>query len=92
MNDDKKKRTVYVPGRTVDVTTIFQDAARYAVLAVSHGDEVVVVFTAPNRPYARAMTREEAAQFTREVRNTHQSIVDDAEIARLEKEFEERDQ
>lgn len=85
---EPKRRSVQAPGRSADVSVIFRDAAKYAVLAVVHAQEVIVLFTAPNGHTARVMSFAEAKKFTDDVRDAYQAFVDDSHISRMEKEFE----
>jgi hypothetical protein len=82
------KRKIFVPGVPLEVSEVAGDITKTAVIAIPHGERVVMVLYNRNgAPTAWSMTQVEADRFAAAVREAHQAIEDDAKIAELEKDF-----
>lgn len=90
-DDDKAKRRIVVPGKSLDVTVVIKDNAQNQVIAIPYEDEVFVVFISPKLA-ARVMSILEAHEFSKGIRDAYQSFHDDVKIREMEKEFEESDE
>ncbi len=87
--DPLSRRKVLIPGTQLDVNTVLIDMANKGIFAVSHAEEMVVIFTgADPKPHVRVMTLDEARSFANDVVQTYETLKDDSQIARMEKEFE----
>lgn len=93
MTDDKKgdeeksRRRIIVPGRSIEATIVVRDLAANMVLAIPINGEVVVVFVSP-KPTSMVMSVEQAQKFTKEIRDAYQSFRDEAVLKQMEKEFD----
>lgn len=82
-------RKVMVPGQPLDVSRILEDVTKNAVIYIPHEGKVILVFLSPTSlPSAWSMTYDQAAQFSIDVRQAYQAIVDDTKIAQMEREFD----
>lgn len=82
------KRKVYVPGRTLESQRIMSDAGGHAIYAVVHGEEIVVLFVAPDKLWCRGMTHDEALEFANDLIQTYEAFQDDDKIKEMEKFFD----
>lgn len=82
------RRSVEIPGRAIDLSVIMADTAGNAIMAIPHGDSVIVVFAQRPRPVAREMTLAEATEFKDGLIAAYQSMEYESVISQMEKDFE----
>lgn len=85
-------RKVYIPGEKLEATVLLTDHASNMVVAVAVENSIVVVFFGKDKkPGAKLMSHDQARAFADEIARAHQAFSDDAEIAQMEKGFNETD-
>lgn len=82
------RRKVQVQGTPLEVARVVGEGLKNSIIAIPHEGKIVMIFMSDNNvPTAWSMTKEEAGNFSVDVKAAHQALEDDAKIARLEKEF-----
>ena len=84
-------RKVFMPGSPLDAADILGELSPNKIIVVPHRDSFVVVFINSQGISAREMNRNQLDGFSKDVIQVHEAIRDDANIALLEREFEDKE-